>query len=90
VDDSAGQPIRVNGDHWPAGHAKPMNQWKPGEVIRDQFQVTLNGFDQSSGAIVWMGFWDPASNARMVITNASTVKTDGNNRYALAEIPLSR
>jgi hypothetical protein len=90
VDDAAGQPIRVNGDHWPAGHAKPMTQWKPGEVVRDTFQVALNGFDQSTAAIVWMGFYDPASDTRMSITNAAQVKNDGNNRYALAEIPLTR
>lgn len=89
VDDASGQPIRVNGDHWPAGHAKPMNQWKPGEVVRDTFQVTLNGFEQSSAAVVWMGFWDPTRDVRMAITNASAVKNDGNNRYALAEIPLT-
>ena len=90
VDDASGQPIRVNGDHWPAGHTKPMNQWKPGEVVRDQFQVALNGFDQSNAAVVWIGFYDPTSNSRMSITNPSQVKNDGNNRYALAEIPLTR
>jgi len=89
VDDSDGKPVRANGDHWPAGHKLPMTQWKPGEVVHDQFQVVLNGFDQSNAAIVWMGFYDPQHDSRMTLTNASQVKNDGNNRYALAEIPLT-
>ncbi|MBS2027265.1 MAG: hypothetical protein JST54_05105 [Deltaproteobacteria bacterium] len=89
VDDSEGKPVRANGDHWPAGHKLPMTQWKPGEVIHDQFPVTLNGFEQSNAAIVWMGFYDPQHDTRMTLTNAGQVKNDGNNRYALAEIPLT-
>lgn len=88
VDDAEGRPERANGDHWPAGHKAPSNTWKVGEVIRDQFQVTLNGFADSSSAVVWMGFYDPNRDVRMTLTNAAQVKNDGQNRFALAEIPL--
>lgn len=88
VDDAAGRPVRANGDHWPAGHKLPMPQWKVGEVVTDQFQVTLNGFEESQAATVWLGFYDPQRDVRMTITNAQQVKTDGNNRYALADIPI--
>jgi len=44
---------------------------------------------QSSAAVVWLGFYDPQHDARMTLTNASQVKNDGNNRYALAEIPIT-
>jgi len=90
VDDSAGASVRVNGDHWPAGHQVPMPQWKPGQVIRDTFQVTLSGFEQSTAATVWMGFYNPASDARMALSNPDKVKNDGNNRFALGNIPILR
>jgi hypothetical protein len=88
VDDSDGRPERANGDHWPSGHKAPTNTWKVGEVMRDQFQVTLQGFAESGSATVWMGFYDPKLDARMVLSNAAQMKNDGQNRYALAEIPL--
>jgi hypothetical protein len=88
VDDSEGRPERVNGDHWPAGHKTPMPQWKVGDVVVDTFNFVLGGFAESRSAIVWVGLWAPDRDERMTITNADKVKTDGNNRLALVEIPI--
>ena len=89
VDDAEGKPVRANADHWPAGHKLPMTQWKVGELVRDQFQVQLNGFEQSNAATIWLGFYDPQRDTRMALSNAQQVKNDGNNRYALGDIPLT-
>lgn len=88
IDDSEGRPNRVNGDHWPANHKAPMNSWKVGEVVQDQFQVTLGGFDESQAVTVWLGFFEPASGDRLPLANADKVRNDGNHRIALADVPL--
>jgi hypothetical protein len=89
VDDVDGRPERVNADHFPANHREPMTQWKRGDIIVDQFPFALGGFSESRAAVIWMGFWQADRDERMPITNPSQVKNDGNNRLALAEVPLT-
>ncbi len=59
-----------------------------GEIVRDQFTFALNGFDGSQAATVWLGFYNPAREDRMTLSNPAAVKNDQNNRYALADIPI--
>jgi hypothetical protein len=89
IDDSDGRPERVNGDHWPAGHKVPMNQWKKGEVVADTYDFTLTGFTESRAATLWVGFYQPERDERLPLTNPNQVRNDGNNRYALAELPIA-
>ncbi len=40
------------------------------------------------GLNVLMGFWDPKTDARLPLKNPDAVKSDGNNRILVAQIPI--
>jgi hypothetical protein len=43
---------------------------------------------QVRGLNLYVGFWDPKTDARLTLSNADKVRSDGNNRILIAQIPV--
>jgi len=85
VEDAEGRGERLNADH---PLRVPTSSWKAGELVQDEFLVTLPPGWKSRAVYVFVGLWLPGSNARMKVRNPETVRTDGNDRILLAQLPV--
>lgn len=88
VDDAEGRAERINADHRPAGGTYPTSQWKAGETVKDEFSVYVPPGMPAQGLNVFVGFWDPKTDARLKLKNTEAVRNDGNNRIMLAHVPV--
>lgn len=86
VEDAEGRGERLNADH---GLRVPTSTWKPGEVVQDEFALTLPPGWRSRAVNVFVGLWLPATSARMKVKNPETVRTDGSDRVLLAQLPVA-
>jgi hypothetical protein len=86
VEDAEGRGERVNADH---PLRAPTSTWKAGEVIQDEFAVTLPPGWRSRAVNVFVGLWLPSTNARMKVRNPEAVRTDGNDRVLLVQLPVT-
>lgn len=85
VEDAEGRGERINADH---ALRAPTSTWKPGEVIQDEFVLTLPTGWRSRAVNVFVGMWLPTTNARMKVRNPDVVRTDGNDRVLLVQLPV--
>jgi len=85
VEDAEGRGERLNADH---PFRMPTTVWKPGEVVQDEFVLTLPQGWKSRAVNVFVGLWLPTTNARMKVRNPETVRTDGNDRVLLVQLPV--
>ena len=85
VEDAEGRGERINADH---ALRAPTSTWKPGEVIQDEFVLTLPAGWRSRAVNVFVGMWLPTTNARMKVRNPEAVRTDGNDRVLLVQLPV--
>ena len=85
IEDAEGRGERLNADH---PLRVPTSSWKAGELVQDEFLVTLPAGWKSRAVYVFVGLWLPGSNARMKVRNPETVRTDGNDRILLAQLPV--
>lgn len=85
VEDAEGRGERLNGDH---AFRAPTSTWKTGEVIQDEFALTLPPGWKSRAVNVFVGLWLPSTNARMKVRNPEAVRTDGNDRILLVQLPV--
>jgi hypothetical protein len=90
VEDADGKLERMNLDHKPANGVLPTTQWKPGETVKDEFAVYLPVGIPSRGINIWMGLWDPRTDARLPLTNPTVVRNDGKDRILLAQVPVAQ
>jgi hypothetical protein len=88
VEDPEGHMERLNVDHAPGGGVRPTSQWTVGETIKDEFTIYVPPNSQVRGLNLWVGFWQPRSDARLRLKNVDQVKNDGNNRILLAQVPV--
>jgi hypothetical protein len=88
VEDADGRSERINADHKPANGMHPTTQWKKGEVVKDEFQVYVPPGMPARTLNMLVGFWDPKTDARLRLKNVDKVKSDGNNRILIAQIPV--
>src|SRR5215469_6509225 len=86
VEDAEGRGERVNADH---ALRTPTSAWKPGEVIQDEFALTLPPGWRSRAVNVFVGLWLPSTNGRMKVRNPEVVRTDGNDRVLLVQLPVT-
>jgi hypothetical protein len=86
VEDAEGRGERLNADH---PLRTPTSAWKPGEVIQDEFALTLPPGWKSRAVNVFVGLWLPTNNARMKVRNPEAVRTDGNDRVLLVQLPVT-
>jgi len=85
VEDAEGQRERINVDHPPR---VPTSAWKTGEVVQDEFAIPLPPGWRSRAVNVFVGLWLPSTNARMRVRNPEVVRTDGNDRVLLVQLPV--
>ncbi len=85
VEDAEGRGERLNGDH---PLRVPSSTWKTGELVQDEFALSLPPGWKSRAVIVFVGLWLPSTNARMPVRNPDAVRTDGNNRVLLVQLPV--
>jgi hypothetical protein len=86
VEDAEGRPERMNIDHPPR---RPTSGWRSGEVVEDEFNINLPANWRVRGVNVFVGLWLPRTEARMKVRNPETVRTDGNNRVLLVQLPVA-
>src|SRR5215471_15397273 len=85
IEDAEGRGERLNADH---PLRVPTSSWKAGELVQDEFLVTLPPGWKSRAVYVFVGLWLPGSNARMKVRNPEAIRTDGNDRILLAQLPV--
>lgn len=90
VEDTEGKLERMNLDHKPANGLLPTTQWKAGEMVKDEFTVNLPSGIPSRGINIWMGLWDPRTDARLPLKNPEAVRNDGQSRILLATVPVAQ
>lgn len=86
VEDVDGKVDRLNVDHAP--RARPTSQWRPGEQVRDDFEVPVPPQMPVRGLNLVMGFWDPRTDERLPLKNKDQVRNDGRDRVFVAQIPV--
>ncbi len=88
VEDAEGRMERLNVDHKPAGGLYPTTQWKVGETVKDEFNIVLPPGASARSLNLWVGFWQPQTDARLQLKNPDAVRNDGRNRILLAQVPV--
>jgi hypothetical protein len=90
VEDPEGRMERLNLDHKPANGLYGTTQWKPGETVKDEFVLYLPPGASARSVNLWMGLWEPRTDARMPLTNPEAVRNDGRHRILLAQVPVAQ
>jgi hypothetical protein len=85
VEDAEGRQERVNADHPPR---RPTSSWRAGEIIQDEFAFTLPPGWRVRAVNLFVGLWLPRTEARMKVRNPEAVRTDGNDRVLLVQLPV--
>jgi len=79
-----GQPF-INADHPPVRGKYPVNQWKVGQIIRDEHNIRLPANWPHQQLMIYTGLWRSAGNARMPIKAGPH---DNEGRVLAATIPV--
>lgn len=74
-----------NADHGPISGKYPVDQWKAGEIIRDQYTVTLPANWTASSINVYAGVW--RGQERLSVTSGPS---DGHDRVLVGSIPVKK
>lgn len=90
VEDAEAGGTRLNFDHPPTGGVYPITQWKRGETVRDEFTLTLPATTTARSVNVWVGLWQPETDARLPLRNPQAVRNDGASRVLLAQLPVAQ
>ena len=90
VEDPEGRMERMNVDHPPAGGLYATSQWKAGETVKDEFNIALPAGASARAINLWVGFWQPQTDARLQLKNTDAVRNDGRNRILLAQVPVAQ
>jgi hypothetical protein len=88
AEDVDGKTERINVDHAPARGVTPTSKWKVGETVRDDFEIPVPPTMNVRGISLYLGFWDPKTDARLAVKNTNEVRTDGNNRLLVVQVPV--
>jgi hypothetical protein len=81
---------RMNLDHKPAGGLYATTQWKTGETVKDEFSLAVPSGASPRAINLWMGLWDPRTDARLPLKNPEAVRNDGRDRIMLAQVPVAQ
>ena len=71
---------RVFGDHAPLGGLYPTSEWKVGDLVQDDYQMTVPSNYPYESFTLWMGLWK--GNQRLSV--AQRYAHDGDNRVRTA------
>jgi hypothetical protein len=86
VEDAEGRQERMNVDHPPR---RPTSSWRPGEIIQDEFNLNLPPGWRVRAVNLFVGLWLPRTDARMKVRNPEAVRTDGNDRVLVVQLPVA-
>ena len=89
LEDPEGRMERLNVDHKPAGGLYPTTQWKVGETVKDEFSIALPSGASARAVNLWVGFWQPRTDARLQLKNPDVVRNDGRSRVLLVQVPVA-
>lgn len=73
---------RVFGDHAPLGGLYPTSEWKVGDLVRDEYEMSVPANYPYEGFTLWMGFWK--GNIRLPVSQKYA--HDGDNRVRSAYV----
>jgi len=85
ITDSAGQTVAQQ-DHWPQGGAFPTSKWKPGDLVRERYVLTLASSLPTGKYQIRLGWFDPVGGLRLPIVNPGA--SDRDDRALVGEIEL--
>lgn len=75
----------VNDDHGAIAGKYPVEQWKAGEIIRDQRTITVPANWSQSALLIYVGAWK--GQTRLSVKSGPS---DGSNRVLAATIPIKK
>lgn len=90
VEDSEGRMERLNADHKPTGGLYPTTQWKVGDTVKDEFNVSMPTGASARALSLWVGFWEPRTDTRLELKNPAAVRNDGRSRVLLVQVPVAQ
>lgn len=86
---------RENGDHFGVGDLYPVNQWKRGEIIKDEVLISVPAKWETGEATLFLGFFDPVvyakseTNRRLKVTQPGALTVDPEGRAVLTIVPFA-
>ena len=89
VEDPASRQQVANLDHAPAQGKRPTSGWKKGDYIEDEFVLALAPGVSARAVNLWVGLWNPRTNARLELRNPDKVSNDGTGRILLAQLKVT-
>jgi len=75
----------VNDDHGAIAGKYPVDQWKAGEIVRDQRTITVPANWSQSALLIYVGAWK--GQTRLSVKSGPS---DGANRVLAATIPIKK
>jgi hypothetical protein len=57
--------------------------------VKDEFNIALPAGAPSRAINLWVGFWQPRTDTRLVLKNPDAVRNDGHNRILLVQVPVA-
>jgi hypothetical protein len=75
----------VNDDHGAIAGKYPVEQWKAGEIVRDQRTITVPANWSASSMLIYVGAWK--GQTRLSVKSGPS---DGANRVLAATIPIKK
>jgi tetratricopeptide (TPR) repeat protein len=70
-------------DHLPLQGSYTTNQWLPGEIIKESYQVQVPSHLESGAYEIWVGVWDPKDTGKRL-------KAEGRDKIKIGEIEIER
>lgn len=86
IEDADGRGERMNVDH---AFRRPTSAWKADEQVQDEFTILLPVTWKLRAVNVYVGLWLPRTEERIKVRNPQTVRTDGNDRVLLVQLPVA-
>jgi 4-amino-4-deoxy-L-arabinose transferase-like glycosyltransferase len=82
----AGGNIVARQDHWPQAGSLPASKWKPGDIVRERYVLTLPGSLPAGKYRVAVGWFDPVRGTALPVLNPGPA--DRSDRAAVAELDV--
>lgn len=72
---------RLHGDHDPVNGEFPTNFWLPGDIIKDEYSLSIDSYASPGVYTIWLGFYNGSK--RMKVTPAQA--SDKDNRVRVGQ-----
>ncbi len=67
-------------DHYPLHGTYPTNRWLPGEMVREQYELTVPAHIEPGTYEIWLGVWNPLTNKRL--------QSNGDTKMKIGELEI--